>query len=78
MTAKKVTYAVLAGLATLLASFVLTIVLYILWADWRYPGANSMAGLSAMVLAFEVAPISALVVGAIVLCWPIRKPDDSN
>ena len=78
MTAKRMIYAVLAGLVALLVSFVLTNILYIAWAVRRYPGTNSMAGLSAIELAFIVAPISAFFVGAFVLCLPIRKPDQTD
>ncbi len=53
--------AVLVGIATFLVAFIITNVVYIKWAVWRYPKANSMAGMSAFMLGLEVAPVCALV-----------------
>jgi hypothetical protein len=67
MAARTVIYAILAGFATLVVTFILTNVLYIEWADWRYPETNSMAGMSAFVLGIIVAPVCAVVSFALVL-----------
>jgi len=53
--------AILVGIATFLVVFIITNIAYIKWAVWRYPEANSMAGLSAFVLGLEIAPVCALV-----------------
>ncbi len=58
---KTVIYALLAGIATLIITFILTNVVYLAWADWRYPETNSMAGLGAVMLSLVVAPICALI-----------------
>ena len=73
---KRITFAVLVVIATFVISFVLTNILYIEWAVWRYPDTNSMAGLSAFVLGLMVAPICALIAGGLVL-W-LRKKDSNT
>lgn len=67
MAARTVIYAILAGFATLVVTFILTNVLYIEWTDWRYPQINSKAGMSASVLGIIVAPVCAVVSSALVL-----------
>lgn len=74
---ERFTVAVLVAIATLVISFFLTNVLYIQWAVWRYPEANSMAGMSAFVLGLMVAPIWAMIAGGLVLWWP-RKNSNSK
>ena len=68
--------AVLVGIATFLVAFIITNIAYIKWAVWRYPKANSMAGLSAFVLGLEIAPVCALV--AFLLYLRFTRSQNSN
>jgi uncharacterized oligopeptide transporter (OPT) family protein len=70
---RHVILAIVVPFATLVISFILTNVAYMLWADWRYPQTSSMAGLSAFVLGLWVAPICALISGIIVMRWISKK-----
>jgi uncharacterized membrane protein len=54
-------HALLTGAATLVVAFVLTNVVYMEWASWRYPQTSPMSGMCAFVLAIFVAPLCALI-----------------
>ena len=75
---KQVAITILVTLATLVISFILTNVAYMLWLDWTSSGPTSMAGLSAFVLGLWVAPICALIAGISVASWSGWDDDDSD
>jgi hypothetical protein len=59
-----------------IVSFVVFNVAYIKWAVWRYPQANSMAGLSAFIGGFEVGAIVAVLCFGVVYYWLGRRISD--
>ena len=64
---RTVIFAIVTGLVTLVITFILTNIFYIMWADWRYPETNSMAGMSAFFLGLIVAPICCILSAVAVL-----------
>jgi hypothetical protein len=69
--------AIIITFATLVISFILTVIAIGLWADWRNPQTSSMAGLSGALLGLWVAPICALIAGFFAVRWAIRDDDGS-
>ena len=57
-------------------SFLATNVAYLKWAVWRYPKANSMAGMSAFMLGLEIAPVCALI--SFLLYLKVTRRQNSN
>lgn len=73
MTWKRIIWALIAGAVMLVTSFIITNMAYLAWADWRYPGTSSMAGMSSVVLALIVAPVCALVTTGVLIALPDKK-----
>ena len=65
-----------AAVLAFIVSFVIFNVAYIKWAVWRYPQANSMAGLSAFIGGLEVGAIVAVLCFGVVYYWMGRRIPD--
>jgi hypothetical protein len=65
MNGWRVAEAFLVGLSTFIISFILTLVLYMVWLEWRDPGNTAQGDMGAFLLAIMIAPICAITCAAI-------------
>jgi hypothetical protein len=61
------------ALVCFILSFIVFNFAYMVWAVWRYPQANSMAGLTAFMYAIPVGGIFAILSFAVAFYWIGRR-----
>ena len=70
---RRLVLSLLIAVAAFIISFIVFNFVYIEWAVWRYPQANSMAGMTAFFLGIPIGAAFAIIIFAITYYWKGRK-----